>query len=173
MIDYLHPEPPTAGPPLTQADLLAFWSHPIAKIEGYSGWGRMYSATLKLFIALRPNGYWKETGQGAFRIQVPLDADLAAVRTEVEMVLPHVIPFTFAEPDRAALGPVKLLSVFEHTLSDPVSYALLIDVQGKPHLVDHLFGHWRFADLEEALAYIQEHHWYGDRAENVAEEATW
>jgi len=171
MSDYLHPEPPTAGPPLTQADLLAFWSHPIAKIEGYSGWGRMYSATLKLFIALRPNGYWKETGQGAFRIQVPLDADLAAVRTEVEMVLPHVIPFTFAEPGRAALGPVKVLGVFEHTMSDPYSHVLLIDAQGKPHLINHLSGRRTFADLDEALAYIQAHHWYSEHEEDAAKDA--
>jgi hypothetical protein len=170
MIHVLHPEPPTAGPPLTQADLLAFWSHPIAKIEGYSGWSHMYSAMLKLFIALRPNGYWNETGQGAFRIQVSPDADLAAVRAEVEMVLPHVIPFTFEEPGRAALGPVKALGVFEHTLRDPYSYALLIDAQSRPHLVN-LSEQWTFADLDEALAYIQKHHWYSERAANAAADA--
>lgn len=171
MIDHLHPEPHTAGPPLTQADLIAFWSHPIAKIEGYSGWGHMYSATRKLFTALRPNGYWKETGQGAFRIQVSPDADLAVVRAEVEMILPHVIPFTFEEPGRAALGSVKALGVFEHTMSDPYSYVLLFDAQGKLHLVNHLSERWTFANLDEALAYIQVHHWYSEHEENVAEDA--
>ena len=158
MSHLLHPEPPTAGPPLTQADLIAFWSHPIAKIEGYSGWGHMYSAMRKLFSALRPNGYWKETGQGAFRIEVSPDADLAVVRAEIEMVLPHATPFTSEKPRWAALGPVKVLGVFEHTLNDPYSHALLIDAQGQPHLVDHRFGHWTFSDLDEALTYIREHH---------------
>lgn len=159
--------------PLTQTDLIAYWSRPIAEIDRDAFWRRMNTAMYSLFIALRPDGYRRETGQGAFQIAVPPNADLAAVRAEVELLLPHLLPFTFESPRWAALGPVKVLGVFEHTLSDPVSYALLIDAQGKPHLVDHLFGHWTFAGLGEALAYIQAHHWYGDRAENVAEEATW
>jgi hypothetical protein len=164
---------PVTHQPLTQADLIAFWSRPIAEIDRDPFWRRMNTAMYALFTALRPDGYRSETGQGAFQIAVPPDADLAAVRAEVELLLPHLLPFTFESPRWAALGPVKVLGVFEHTLSDPVGYALLIDAQGKPHLVDHLFGHWMFADLGEALAYIQAHHWYGDRAENVAEEATW
>jgi hypothetical protein len=163
---------PLTHKPLTQTDLIAFWSRPIAEIGGDRFWNRMNTAMLTLFIALRPDGYRSETRQGAFQVAVPPDADLAAVRAEVEQVLPHLLPFTFESPRWAALGPVKMLGVFEHTLSDPTSYALLIDAQGQPHLVNHLFGHWTFTGLDEALAYIQEHHWYGERAE-TAEETTW
>lgn len=123
-----------------------------------------------MFLALRPDGYRHETGQGAFQLAVPPDADLAAVRAEVELVLLPLTAFPFEEARWATLGPVKSLSIFEHTLSDPYSYMLLIDAQGQPHLINHLFGQWSFADLGEALAYIQKHHWYGERA---ASEETW
>ena len=163
---------PLTHAPLTQADLIAFWSRPIAEINKDRFQNRMNAAMSALFIALRPDGYWGESGQGAFSIAVPFNADLSVVRTEVEQALPHLTPFTFEALRWAAFGPVKALSIFEHTLSDPYSYTLLIDAQNRPHLVNHLFGHWAFEDLGEALAYIQEHHWYGERAPIAAGEIT-
>lgn len=161
---------PLTHRPLTQADLIAFWSRPIDEIDRDPFRQRMHGAMYTLFVALRTDGFRRETSQGAFQIAVPPDADLAAVRAEIELVLPRLLPFTLESRRWSNLGPVRLLGVFEHTLSDPVNYALLIDAQGQPHLVDHLFGHRAFADVGEALAYIQQHHWYGERADAAAEE---
>jgi hypothetical protein len=108
-------------------------------------------------FCMRHSGYWSETQEACFQVMLTKGAP-ETIRKAVEGVR-YFTPLMTAHPD----GFVWF-RIFEHTLSAGAVYELKV----KPDLSHITVGsRWRteeFTDLEKAVVYIHDHHWY-DRAD--------
>jgi hypothetical protein len=104
----------------------------------------------------RGSGYFISTNQITLRIKVGKHDNIQAIAKEWEEWIPFI-----KEIDGA-----KRISIFEHTLSEFASYELR--VKNNKYIIAELRLDRRgtdiatFKTLEEALSYIQEHHYYND-----------
>jgi chromosome segregation ATPase len=119
-------------------------------------------------IGLRQNGYWEKTGQTAVQVYLTKN-DLESYNKTVaglQTILPHIQPFE-AELEYGKTDEVKMITIFEHTLCRHGSYELAIS-DNKIYLCHNRRIGQTFGSLEEAVKYVQRHHWYdgGDEEED-------
>lgn len=109
------------------------------------------------------SGYWNDTMEGNFQVKVERTDEserksIAGVRFFAPVLKPHEDGYVW-------------FGVFEHSLSRYETLCLKV----KPDLSDirlealrstHQALKATFKTVEEAIKYIREHHWYGDRGED-------
>lgn len=108
-----------------------------------------------------PGGYYPDTNQFALRVVLYRDdpvEKLEKLAKDIELFLPHIKPLG---------NNMKVIDIFEHTLSYSCSYSLQITSDDKRFFV--CAGHYRrqqFASLLDALQYIRKNHYY-EKSRNV------
>lgn len=112
-------------------------------------------------LSLNSSGYIQETGQVCIQISLNKSDDKLRkkVFSSICFLLPHLIPVKRDSRSKKEI----VLDIFEHTLSQYGSYYLHLseaDPLAKCKIVRSYGVEEDFKNLDEALKYIQKHHWY-------------
>lgn len=151
--------------PTTDPAALARWWMESYKPEGgrtpYATYSDMTSACWRLFTHVMPGGgYDRRSNQQWVKVGLRRDADIDAVMAELALWLPYVRP----------TDGYKHVSLLEHTLSEYGMYELreyatadirLVKTTYERESTEGVFPSWPVA-----LAYVRDHHWYRDGAED-------
>lgn len=129
--------------------------------EGPQGQVRYKYAQKQLAnLGLRASGYYPDTKQRAIQISL-IKGDpnsLKSIKKGLKIILPYV-----KELKTGDLARYKVISIFEHTLSEDGCYTLIF--RGKEIKLHRIRYHHpevlnSFPNIDEALKYIQDVHYY-------------
>ena len=137
--------------------LMAAWSlqNDTSELMGaFQAWGRRYD--------LYMNGYLPATMQRNFSVMVkPGGKNVAKVKRGLKLLAEVCKP----HPNKQDLADHFYVGIFEHTLSEDGSYHMLIARDLTSAVVIKCYYRMESVEftgsLDEALAHVAAHHWYG------------
>lgn len=107
------------------------------------------------------SGYLPETMQQYLRIQMDRGGDVTAIHDFLKEVLPHVKPLSDTRL-RNLDGPVKVIDIFEKSLSRNGSYRLVTPDDQTFYIYCGRWGEEGPMTLLDALTHISKHLWIRD-----------
>lgn len=163
------PFQPTGDRDFDRETLVHWWMH-VYIPDGYGSEKTPYeiyqtwsNGLWPLFLYCKPSGYLPETYQSAIQLSCYKNEPLEDHLADVRLWLPHCKPFTYKDK-KGESRPGVHVGIFERTLSEHGVYDLRVWSETDMDLGKTTYGRYQvlqhFTSLEEAVAYIQKHHYY-------------